>query len=99
MNFKTTQDVLNDFIADFSEGKLTKAELESFSEVQDRFPKIRRMAQSGIRVHNRLKSLKKVKARDGFDQLMMARFSEELEREIQSGNSTKICKNEFLEQF
>lgn len=95
MTFKTTQDVLNDFIAAFSEGKLSKPELESFSEVQDRFPEIRVMAQSGVRIHNRLKSLKKVNAQDGFDQRMMARFSEEL----QSENDASFAKREYLEQF
>lgn len=90
MLLKSQNSLLEDFIADFSEGKLSKPELQAFSELQESDPEIRKMAQSGIRIHHRLRNLKKVVARPGFDQRMAAKFAVELEREVQVKNKNKI---------
>lgn len=78
--------LLVEFINDFAEGNLSRAELEAFSELQDRDVNIRITAQSGIRVRKYLKNTKKIKARPGFDQRMAARFAMELQRETQDLN-------------
>lgn len=90
MLLKSQHTLLEDFIADFAEGKLSKPELQAFSELQESDPEIRKMAQSGIRVHNKLRNLKKVTARPGFDQRMAAKFAMELEREVKANNRNRI---------
>lgn len=94
MTFKSTEYVINEIIADFSECNLSKAELQSFSELQDRNLKIRKTAQSGIRIHNLLKRLKNRGVSDRFDQRMSAKFAMELEKEIQERNSELIEANQ-----
>lgn len=94
MTFRSTEYVINEIIADFSECKLSNAELQSFSELQDKNLKIRKTAQSGIRIHNLLKKLKKKGVSDRFDQRMSAKFAIELEKEIQERNSKMIEANQ-----
>lgn len=80
--------LLDEFINDFSEGKLSKAELQSFSELQNIDPEIKRTARSGIQARKNLKNLKPVTCRPGFDQRMAAKFALELENEVQSINQS-----------
>lgn len=94
MTFKSTEYIINEIIADFSECNLSKAELQSFSELQDKNLNIRKAAQSGIRIHNLLKRLKKKGVSDCFDQRMSAKFAIELENEIQVENSRLIELNQ-----
>ncbi len=94
MTFKTFKYVINEIIADFSECNLSKAELQSFSELQDKNLKIRQTAQSGIRIHNLLKRLDEKGVSDRFDQRMSAKFAIELENEIQERNSKLIEQNQ-----
>jgi len=94
MTFKTSDDIINEIIADFSECNLSEAELQSFSELQDKNLKIRRTAQSGIRIHNMLKRLDTKGVSSRFDQRMSAKFSLELEKEIQIKNAKLIEENQ-----
>jgi len=86
MVYKQNTILLDEFINDFSEAKLSKAELQSFSELLDNDPALRYTALSGIKARKNLSNLPKVKCRAGFDQRMAAKFSMELEREIQFQN-------------
>ncbi|MEX0661713.1 MAG: hypothetical protein WD381_02605 [Balneolaceae bacterium] len=94
MTFKSTEYIINEIIADFSECSLSKAELQSFSELQDKNLKIRKTAQSGIRIHNLLKQLKTKGVSDRFDQKMSAKFAIELENEIRDRNLKMIEANQ-----
>jgi hypothetical protein len=82
------ENLLDEFINDFAEAKLSKAELQSFSELTDNDPELRHIAISGIKARKNLRNLRKIKSRPGFDQRMAAKFSMELEREIMSQNSS-----------
>ncbi len=86
MNKEKNDALLDEFINDFAEGSLTRAELQAFSELQNQDEEIRIQAQCGIRVRNYLKNLKRVKARPGFDQRMAAKFAMELQRETVEQN-------------
>lgn len=92
MIYKINEHLLDEFINDFAEGRLTKAELESFSEVQNADPDIRSEAQVAIRIRNHLKNLRMVKCRPGFDQRMAAKFAMELEREVRDHNTNRISQ-------
>ena len=94
MTFKTSEYIINEIIADFSECNLSEAELQSFSELQDKNLKIRKTAQSGIRIHNMLKRLDTVGVSSRFDQRMSAKFALELENEIQERNTKLIEANQ-----
>lgn len=82
MGYNIQTNLLDEFINDFTEGKLSKVELQAFSELQNSDEQIRRMAQSGVKVRKYLKVLKPVGCRPGFDQSMAAKFALELEREV-----------------
>lgn len=86
MVYKHTITLLDEFINDFAEAKLTKAELQSFSELLVSRPAIRDTALSGIKARKNLSNLPKINCRPGFDQRMAAKFSMEIEREIQFQN-------------
>jgi len=87
MIFKEKKDrLLNEFINDYAEANLSKAELQSFSELMDNDPELRHIAISGIKARKNLRNLRTIKSRPGFDQRMAAKFSLELEREILSQN-------------
>ncbi len=88
MVYKQNSSLLDEFINNFSEARLSKAELQSFSELLDNDPVLRHTALSGIKARKNLRNLPKVKCRPGFDQRMAAKFSMELEREIQAQNRT-----------
>lgn len=94
MTFKTTKYIIDEIIADFSECNLSEAELQSFSELQDKNLNIRKTALSGIRIHNLLKRLERKGVSDRFDQRMSAKFAIELEKEIQERNSSLIEANQ-----
>lgn len=88
MIFKEKSDnLLDEFINDFAEAKLSKAELQSFSELIDNDPELRHIAISGINARKNLRNLREIKCRPGFDQRMAAKFSLELEREVMTQNS------------
>ncbi|WP_340102980.1 hypothetical protein [Rhodohalobacter sp. 8-1] len=89
MSYTLQSNVLDSIINDFTEGKLSVAELRSFSELQDSDDSIRLVAQSGIKVRKYLKNLKKVQCRPGFDQRMAAKFAIELEREVTERNKNR----------
>lgn len=93
MVYKMNDNLLDQFINDFAEGRLTKAELEAFSEVQDLNPEVRREAQSGIRVRKYLKNLKPIGCRPGFEQRMAAKFALELEKEVASKNQSLLSQS------
>jgi len=86
MVYKQKTTLLDEFINDFAEAKLSKAELQSFSELMDNDPALRHTAMSGVKVRKNLRKLRKINCRAGFDQRMAAKFSMELGREIQSQN-------------
>jgi len=90
MNYKEPEyTLLDDFINDFAEAKLSKAELQSFSELLDNDPELRHISLSGIKARKNLRNLHKINCRPGFDQRMAAKFSLELEREIMSQNRSR----------
>lgn len=86
MSYTSQSNVLESIINDFTEGKLSDAELRSFSELQDKDESVRLTAQSGIKVRKYLKNLKFMTCRPGFDQRMAAKFALELEREMVEKN-------------
>jgi|AntRauTorckE6833_2_1112554.scaffolds.fasta_scaffold05422_2 hypothetical protein len=89
MSYTLQSNLLDRFINDFAEGELSSAELQSFSELQERDESVRLTAQSGIMVRKYLKNLKPVKCRPGFDQRMAAKFAVELEREVIERNKNR----------
>lgn len=89
MSYSLQSNVLDSIINDFTEGKLSAAELRSFSELQDKDESVRLTAQSGIKVRKYLKNLNLVACRPGFDQRMAAKFALELEREVVEGNKNR----------
>ncbi|CAN5261728.1 hypothetical protein BH23BAC3_BH23BAC3_12010 [soil metagenome] len=97
MVYKQKNTLLDEFINDFSEAKLSKAELQSFSELLDNEPALRHTALSGIKARKNLSNLSEIKCRPGFDQRMAAKFSMEIEREIQfqNGSSSSVAKASF----
>lgn len=92
MVYKINDSLLDQFINDFAEGRLSKGELEAFSEIQNTNPAIRAQAQAGIRVRKYLKNLRKVNSRPGFDQRMAAKFAMELEKEVNMNNKKRISQ-------
>lgn len=89
MSYTYPPNVLDIIINDFTEGKLSVAELRSFSELQDKDESVRLTAQSGIKVRKYLKNLKTVTGRPGFDQRMAAKFALELEQEVIEKNKDR----------
>lgn len=89
MSYTYPPNVLDIIINDFTEGKLSVAELRSFSELQDKDESVRLTAQSGIKVRKYLKNLKTVTCRPGFDQRMAAKFALELEQEVIEKNKDR----------
>lgn len=87
ISYNINTNLLDEFVNDFAEGKLTKAELESFSELQDNNPALKRKAYSGMLARKNVMQLPKTKCRPGFDQRMAAKFALELEREVKLLNS------------
>lgn len=82
MNFTLKPDqIIDGFITDFAESRLTTGELQAFSELKEMHPEIKKTAYAGLRVHTLLKRTKKVKASPGFEQRMAARFAMELHQE------------------
>lgn len=90
MSYKIHTNLLERFINDFAEGKLSNAELQAFSELQNSDDSIRVTAQAGIRVRKYLKNLNTVKCRPGFDQRMAAKFALELENEVIERNKNRF---------
>lgn len=90
MGYKLHTNLLEEFINDFAEGKLSNAELQAFSELQNSDKSIRATAQAGIQVRKYMKKLNPVKCRPGFDQRMAAKFALELEREIVERNKDRV---------
>jgi hypothetical protein len=86
MSYKLQLNLLDRFINDFTEGKLSSAELQSFSELQEQDEAVRLTAQSGIKVRKYLERLPSVVCQPGFDQRMAAKFALELEREVTQRN-------------
>jgi hypothetical protein len=89
MSYTLQSNLLDGFINDFTEGKLSSAELQSFSELQEKDESVRLTAQSGIKVRKYLKNLKSVTCSSGFDQRMAAKFALELEREVIERNKNR----------
>lgn len=93
MNLTVNSDhIIEGFITDFAESKLTTAELQSFSELKEMNPEIKKMAHAGMRVHTLLKRSIKITASPGFEQRMSARFAMELQEEEARLNRSNIEK-------
>jgi hypothetical protein len=86
MSFTLQPNLLDGIINDYTEGKLSTAELQSFSELKEKDASIRQTAEAGIRIRRLLGKLTDVKCRSGFDQRMAAKFALELEREVTERN-------------
>lgn len=87
MSYNINTNPLDEFVNDFAEGNLTKAELQSFSELQDNNPRLKRMARSGMLARKNIMQLPKINCRPGFDQRMAAKFALELENEVNRLNN------------
>ena len=89
MSFTLQPNLLDSIINDYTEGQLSTAELQSFSELKERDSSIRRTAEAGLRIRRLLAKLTDVKCRPGFDQRMAAKFALELEREVKENNKRR----------
>lgn len=92
MNYTLPSNLLDRIINDYAEGILSKAELQSFSELKEQDLEIQKKASAGITVRKYLKNLKPVGCRPGFDQRMAAKFAMELERETSMRNRVRITQ-------
>lgn len=98
MNVKINENkILTDFILDYADRTLSKAEERSFTELMANFPKLRKQAVCNWYIRSAFKRLKPVKARDGFEQKMAAVFAGELEREVSQLNMKNLSKDTFIE--
>jgi hypothetical protein len=87
MNIKLDpNEVLTDFILDYSEHCLTLAEELSFRDLMVTDPVVKRSADSNKRIRNVLKELPKVNVSESFDRKMAAAFALELENETIRNN-------------
>jgi len=84
MEIKKNDFTLHGFINDFAESKLSKPELQAFSELMEESPAIRKMSYAGMIIHNKLRTADKIRAKEGFEQRMSARFNEELRNEMET---------------
>jgi hypothetical protein len=90
MSTKSSENpILRGFILDYAENKLTRPELASFTEVMACTPEIRIPAKRSRAIRQMLGRLPRIKARDGFEQRMAARFALELERETVKSNARR----------
>lgn len=96
MSFKQHSNLLEEFVNDFAEGKLSKAELQSFSELQEQDSELQRYARSGMRARKNLRRLPKIGCRPGFEQRMAAKFAMELEREVHVANRSMHAKKSSI---
>lgn len=92
MSYKLPSNLLDRFINDYTEGQLSFAELQSFSELQENNEKVRETARAGIAVRKYLKRLKPVNCRPGFDRRMAAKLAIELERETKEMNKNRTSQ-------
>jgi len=92
MNYKLPSNLLDRFINDYTEGKLSTGELQAFSELQEMDAEVRKTARAGIKVRKYLRNLKAVSCRPGFDQRMAAKFALELEREVAEKNRKRTSQ-------
>ena len=92
MSYTLPSNLLDRFINDYTEGRLSTAELQSFSELKENDKQIRDTARAGIQIRRCLKSLQPVACRPGFDRRMAAKFALELEREIVEQNKKRTSQ-------
>lgn len=92
MSYTLPSNLLDRFINDYAEGILSKAELQSFSELKEKDIEIQQKASAGIAIRKYLKNLKVVGCRPGFDQRMAAKFALELEHETTRRNSERLSQ-------
>ena len=92
MSYTLPSNLLDRFINDYAEGILSKAELQSFSELKEQDLEIQKKASAGIAVRKYLQNLKPVGCRPEFDQRMAAKFAMELERETAKRNRERIAQ-------
>ncbi|TVR34174.1 MAG: hypothetical protein EA390_03310 [Balneolaceae bacterium] len=96
MNVKHTEnEILTDFILDYSDHVLTPAEERSLRDLMAMCDDTRKFALSGRATVSLLKKLPEIRAKEGFEQRMAAAFALELEDETRQAN-IKNCKNKEL---
>jgi len=96
MNVKHTgNEILIDFILDYSDHLLTPAEERSLRDLMVMCDDTRKSAISGRLSASLLKKLPEIRAKKGFDQRMAAAFALELEDETRQAN-LKNCINKEL---
>jgi hypothetical protein len=97
MNVKPTEnEIINDFILDYSDKLLSPAEEKSLDEVMVYFDDIRKSATAGRLMSSLVKKLPWIRARDGFEQKMAARFAMELENETRMANIKNSQNKELI---
>jgi len=92
MSYTLPSNLLDRFINDYTEGRLSTAELRSFSELKENDKQIRETARAGIEIRRCLNNLKPVGCRPGFDRRMAARFALELERDVTRQNKKRTSQ-------
>jgi len=96
MNVKQTEnEILTDFILDYSDHLLTPAEERSFRDFMAMYDDTRKSAKSGRSTASLLKKLPEIRAKEGFEQRMAAAFALEIEDETRQAN-IKNCNNKEL---
>lgn len=89
MSYTLPANLLDRIINDYTEGMLSTAELQSFSELQQINDEVRETARAGVSIRKYLRNLKPVSCRSGFDRRMAAKFALELEREVTEKNKKR----------
>lgn len=92
MNYRLPNNLLDRFINDYTEGKLSTGELQAFSELQEMDAEVRKTALAGMKIRKYLRNLKGVNCRPGFEQRMAAKFALELEREVAEKNRKRTSQ-------
>lgn len=96
MFLKQTEDeVLTDFILDYSDQILSNPEKKSFTELMAYSAEVRKKAVSNWFIRTAMKKLPLLKASNGFDQRMAAAFAMELEKETMKANQKNTSRNEI----
>jgi hypothetical protein len=97
MNVKLNKDeVITDFILNFSDCTLSPAEKKSFTEVMANYPSLRKQAVSNWLIRSAIVKMEPIKAGPKFDQKMAAAFALEIEKETREANLKSTSKNEMI---
>ncbi|MEX0646583.1 MAG: hypothetical protein WEA56_00685 [Balneolaceae bacterium] len=86
--YQTQDEIIDDFIAGFSDCTLSLPEQKAFMEVMDCNPAINKHARAGKFISRLFKQLPIYRARDGFEEKMAASFALELKKDSRVAETT-----------